>query len=167
MSLDTARAHLARFGLADAVIVTERSSATVELAAAALGVEPARIAKTLSLRGAEAGSAILVVLAGDARLDNAAFKRAFGTKPRMLAGDEVERLTGHAPGGVCPFGNPDAARVYLDTSLRRFATVFPACGDAASAIELTCDRLAEVAGAAGWVAVSTLPATADGAGRGV
>lgn len=151
------RSHLAAYGRADDVIVTAESSATVELAARALGVEPQRIAKTISLRGAEPGTAILVVLAGDARLDNAAFKRTFGAKARMLAGDEVEALTGHAPGGVCPFGNPPAATVYLDTSLQRFDTVFPACGDAASAIELTCDELAEVGRSAGWVTVSTLP----------
>ncbi|GAA4626498.1 YbaK/EbsC family protein [Cellulomonas oligotrophica] len=157
MSLDLARAHLARFGRADDVIVTERSSATVELAAQALGVEPARIAKTLSFRGPEPGTALLVVVAGDARVDNAAFRAAFGVKARMLGGDEVEELTGHAPGGVCPFGNPPSATVRLDTSLQRFASVFPACGDAASAIELTCDELAHVTGDPGWVTVSRLP----------
>jgi prolyl-tRNA editing enzyme YbaK/EbsC (Cys-tRNA(Pro) deacylase) len=157
MSLDVARAHLATFGRDGDVIETAESSATVELAAQALGVEPRRIAKTISVRGAEPETAVLVVLAGDARLDNGAFKRTFGTKPRMLAGDEVERLTGHAPGGVCPFGNPPAATVYLDTSLQRFATVFPACGNAASAIELTLDELALIGGSAGWVTVSALP----------
>lgn len=157
MSLELARAHLSRFGRADDVVVTAQSSATVELAALALGVEPQRIAKTLSFRGAEPGTAILVVLAGDARLSNAEFKREFGLKPRMLAGEEVEQLTGHAAGGVCPFGVPGSATVWLDTSLRRFDTVFPACGDAASAIELTCAELEQVAEPAGWVTVSTLP----------
>ncbi len=157
MSIDTAREHLARFGRDADVIETAQSSATVELAALALGVEPQRIAKTLSLRGAEPETAILVVVAGDARLDNAGFKQAFGIKPRMLAGDDIERLTGHAPGGVCPFGNPPTATVYLDTSLRRFDTVFPACGNAASAIELTCADLERISGAAGWVTVASLP----------
>ncbi|MFT4263920.1 MAG: YbaK/EbsC family protein [Nocardioides sp.] len=154
MSLDLARAHLARHGLAERIILTEESAATVELAAAALGVEPARIAKTLSFRGTEPGTAILVVLAGDARLDNGAFKATFGLKARMLGGDEVERLTGHAPGGVCPFGNPDTATVHLDESLRRFTSVLPACGSPNSAIELTPAQLEEITGHRGWVDVS-------------
>ena len=157
MSLETARAHLAAYGRDGDVIETAHSSATVELAAAALGVEPQRIAKTLSFRGVFPDTAILVVAAGDARVDNAAFKAAFGLKARMLVADEVLRLTGHEPGGVCPFGNPPAATVYLDTSLQRFATVFPACGNAASAIELTCDELAELGQAEGWVTVTTIP----------
>jgi prolyl-tRNA editing enzyme YbaK/EbsC (Cys-tRNA(Pro) deacylase) len=157
VSIETARAHLAAFGRDGDVIETAQSSATVELAAQALGVEPRRIAKTLSFRGAEPDTAILVVAAGDARVDNAAFKGTFGLKARMLAGDEVLRLTGHEPGGVCPFGNPPAATVWLDTSLQRFDTVFPACGNAASAIELTCDELAELGRSAGWVTVTTLP----------
>ncbi len=157
MSLERAREHLDRYGLGDAIRVTERSSATVALAAEALGVAPERIAKTLSFRAAEPGHAVLVVMAGDARVDNAAFRAAFGVKARMLAGDEVEALTGYPPGGVCPFGNPVTATVHLDTSLRRFATVFPACGTAASAVELTCERLEEVTGGAPWVTVSRLP----------
>ncbi|GAA3800041.1 YbaK/EbsC family protein [Cellulomonas soli] len=157
MSLERARQHLERFGLGDAIVVTERSSATVDLAAEALGVAPERIAKTLSFRAGEPDRAVLVVMAGDARVDNGAFRQAFGLKARMLAGDEVEQLTGHAPGGVCPFGNPESATVYLDTSLRRFESVFPACGSASSAIELTCDVLHEVTGGAPWVTVSRLP----------
>lgn len=154
MSLDRARAHLAQFGRADDIIVTEQSSATVDLAAAALGVEPARIAKTLSFHGSRPGTAILVVMAGDARVRNAAFKQTFGLKARMLGGDDVEALTGHAPGGVCPFGVPDSATVWLDTSLRRFTTVFPACGSANSAIGLSCEDLAAISAPAGWVTVS-------------
>lgn len=157
MSLESARAHLDGYGRGGDIIETARSSATVELAAAALGVAPKRIAKTLSFRGPAPQTAILVVAAGDARVDNAAFKAAFGLKARMLAGDEVPLLTGHEPGGVCPFGNPPAATVYLDTSLRRFETVFPACGSAASAIELTCDELAHLGRSAGWVTVTTIP----------
>ena len=157
MSLETARAHLAGYGRDGDVIETAHSSATVELAAAALGVAPEQIAKTLSFRGPSPETAILVVAAGDARVDNAAFKAAFGLKARMLGADEVLRLTGHEPGGVCPFGNPPSATVYLDTSLRRFDTVFPACGNAASAIELTCDELAHLGRSAGWVSVTTVP----------
>ncbi|GAB2469521.1 YbaK/EbsC family protein [Xylanimonas ulmi] len=161
MSLDVAAAHLARFDMADRIRVTPQSSATVELAAAAFGVEPARIAKTLSFRGAEPGTAILVVLAGDARTQNAAFRTAFGVKARMLGGDEVEALTGHAPGGVCPFGNPPSAAVYLDESLRRYETVFPACGSANSAIEVTPDELERVTGHHGWVSVAQYPGQAE------
>ena len=157
MSLESARAYLAGFGRDGDVIETAQSSATVELAAQALGVAPQRIAKTLSFRGAAPDTAILVVAAGDARVDNAAFKATFGLKARMLAGDEILRLTGHEPGGVCPFGNPPAATVYLDASLRRFGTVFPACGNAASAIELTSDELADLGRSAGWVTVTTVP----------
>ncbi len=156
MSLETARAHLAGYGRDGDVIETAHSSATVELAAAALGVAPQRIAKTLSFRGVSPETAILVVAAGDARVDNAAFKAAFGLKARMLVADEVLRLTGHEPGGVCPFGNPPAATVFLDTSLQRFDTVFPACGNAASAIELTCDELRVLGRADGWVTVTTI-----------
>lgn len=157
MSLEIARAHLAAHGRAEDIVVTTESSATVELAAAALGVEPARIAKTLSFRGPEPDTAVLVVMTGDARLDNAAFKREFGLKASMLKGDDVERLTGHEPGGVCPFGNPETASVHLDTSLRRFASVFPACGTGNSAIELTCEELEKVTDGAPWVTVSKLP----------
>lgn len=153
MSIETAREHLARFGRDADVIETQESSATVELAAAALGVEPARIAKTLGFYDAD-GGAILVVAAGDARIDNTGFKAAFGIKAKMLKGDDVERLSGHAPGGLCPFANPPEARVHLDESLKRFTSVFPAVGNAASAIELTLDELERVAEPVGWVAVT-------------
>lgn len=157
MSIETARAHLARFGRAADVIETSGSSATVELAAAELGVEPARIAKTLAFAGDEPDTCDLVVTAGDVRIDNAAFKRTFGRKARMLKGEEVERLTGHAPGGVCPFANADGARVHLDESLHRFSTLFPAVGNAASAIELTPAEIEEISGAVGWVSVTKDP----------
>ena len=156
MSMDTARAHLARFGRDGDVIVTSGSSATVELAAQQLGTESARIAKTLGFYGAEPGTSILVVAAGDARIDNGAFKRTFGLKARMLRADDVEALTGHPVGGVCPFANPETAQVHLDESLRRFASVFPAVGDAASAIELTPDELEDVAEPVGRVSVTKL-----------
>lgn len=157
MPIDTVRDHLARHGREDAILRTPGSSATVAEAAAAFGVEPARIAKTLSFRGDSPDACVLVVMAGDARTDNAAFKATFGVKARMLGADDVERLTGHPVGGVCPFANPESARVHLDTSLRRFTTVFPAAGSPDSAVEVSPDELAELSGAAGWVTVSTLP----------
>lgn len=165
MSLETAQQYLAERGHGDDVIVTPQSvvTATVEEAAAALGVEPARIAKTLSFRGPEPDTAILVVMAGDARVHNSSFKRTFGVKAHMLRGDEVEHLTGHQPGGVCPFANPPAATVYLDTSLQRFTTVYPACGNDHSAIELNCAELERVTGGPQWVTVSTLGASVSAA----
>jgi prolyl-tRNA editing enzyme YbaK/EbsC (Cys-tRNA(Pro) deacylase) len=158
MSLQSVRAHLARHGRDGDVIETPTSSATVALAAEALGVEPARIAKTLGFYAPDEDAAILVVAAGDARVHNAAFKARFGTKARMLKPEDVERLTGHAPGGVCPFANPPSARLHLDASLRRFETVFPACGSAASAIEVAPSEFETLCdGVVGWVDVTTVP----------
>ncbi|MCK5891192.1 YbaK/EbsC family protein [Aeromicrobium sp.] len=154
MSLASVRAHLATFGREGDVIVPEVSSATVELAAAALGVEPARIAKTIALRSDDPDACVLVVAAGDARIDNAAYKATFGRKAQMVRAEDVERVTGHPVGGVCPFANPPGTVVHLDESLRRFTTVFPACGTASSAIELTPDELASISGAIGWVSVT-------------
>lgn len=130
------------------------SSATVELAAQALGTDPARIAKTLSFEGEEDEEVILVVAAGDARIDNKKFKEQFGFKARMLSPEDVLRLVGHAVGGVCPFAieNPDVT-VYTDISLRRFDYVFPACGSSNSAIRLSCEELFEIADSQGWVDV--------------
>lgn len=156
VSIEAARAHLARFGRDEDIIESPVSTHTVQDAADALGVEPARIAKTLSFRSTEPGRCLLVVTAGDARTDNAAFKRTFGIKASMLKPDEVEPLTGHAIGGVCPFGNPESAVVHLDESLRRFETVFPACGSGNSSIEMTIDDLEKISGAVGWVAVTRL-----------
>ena len=129
------------------------SSATVELAAQAVGVEPARIAKTLSFYTKEKDAAILIVASGDMKIDNSKFKHFFGMKAKMLAYDDVEPMTGHAVGGVCPFGNPDHAQVYLDISLKRFDTVFPAAGSSNSAVELTCDELEQYSGAKEWIDV--------------
>ncbi len=157
MSLDSVRTFLSLHGRADEIVQTPGSSATVAEAAAAFGVEPARIAKTLSFRGDSPDSCVLVVMAGDARTDNATFKATFGRKASMLKADEVEALTGHPVGGVCPFANPESATVYLDTSLKRFDTVFPAAGSADSSIELTPRDLEELSAAAGWVTVSRLP----------
>ena len=152
MSFEKARDHLARFGLADRIREFETSSATVELAAQAVGCEAARIAKTLSF--AVDGGCVLIVCAGDAKVNSSAFKVRFLTKAKMLTPDEVLAFTGHAVGGVCPFGIEDpAVATYLDESLRRFETVFPAAGSDHSAIELTLPELEEFSGAKGWVDV--------------
>lgn len=156
MSIESVQEFLSEHGRGGAIRRTDGSSATVAEAAAAFGVEPARIAKTLSFRGDSPETCILVVMAGDARTDNAAFKARFGRKATMLKADEVEALTGHPVGGVCPFANPESATVFLDTSLKRFDTVFPAAGSADSAIELTPAELEVLSGASAWVTVSRL-----------
>lgn len=151
MSLDRAKAHLEKFGLAERIRLFDESSATVELAAHAVGCEPAHIAKTLSFRGPEAP--ILIVAAGDAKIDNSKFKAHFHTKATMLPHDEVEALVGHAVGGVCPFGVEPGVQVYLDQSLRRFETIYPAAGTAASAVRLSPAELETASGSLGWVDV--------------
>lgn len=151
MSIERARAHLARYGLAERVREFDVSSATVELAAQAVGVEPARIAKTLSFMVGETPT--LIVFAGDARVNNQAFKATFHTKAKMLSADQAAELVGHAVGGVCPFGVNPGVEVWLDESLRRFDTVWPAAGSSNSAVELTCDELELASGARGWVDV--------------
>lgn len=156
MSLERARAHLARFGLDQRIIETAQSSATVELAAQAVGTQPERIAKSLSFLLAP-DQPILVVAAGDARTDNRLFKDTFSSKPRMTPGDRLEELIGHAVGGVCPFGINPGVPVYLDESLHRFSTVFPACGNANSAIELSIAELEQVSGFERWVSVTRTP----------
>lgn len=155
MSTAAVREYLRRFGKADAVMEFTESSATVALAAEKVGTEPARIAKTLAFYDPEGPRrAVLVVAAGDARLHNGSFKREIGGKPRMLAAADVEALTGHPVGGVCPFANPAGTRVYLDESLRRFETVYPAAGTAASAVPMTLAELELAAAAVGWVTVT-------------
>ena len=157
MSLERVKQYLQKFGLDGRIRVLEQSSATVELAAQALGCEPCRIAKTLSF--AVGGGAVLVVAAGDAKVDNHKFKEFFGTTAKMLSPAEAETLVGHAVGGVCPFAVNEGVSVYLDESLRRFATVFPACGSSNSAIELTCEELERCADhCRGWADVCKLPA---------
>lgn len=151
MSIERVKAYLHQWGADTRVRELDTSSATVELAAQALGCEPCRIAKTLSFQGGE--GSILIVAAGDAKVDNAKYKARFGVKAKMLAFDEVEERIGHAPGGVCPFAVNAGVTVYLDASLKRFETVFPACGSANSAIELTLPELETYAGAADWVDV--------------
>ena len=151
MSIEKAKNHLSRFGAAQRVLEFDTSSATVELAAQAVGCEPARIAKTLSFRSGE--GCILLVAAGDRRVDNHKFKAEFGMKAAMLAPEDALRLTGHAVGGVCPFALPDGADVYLDVSLQRFATVFPAAGSSSSAAEMSCEELFRASRAKKWVDV--------------
>ena len=152
MSIERARAHLAKHGLEDRIKEFEVSSATVALAAQALGCEPERIAKSLSFEKGD--SAILVLAAGDARIDNAKFKAQFGMKPKMLAAEKVEPLIGHGIGGVCPFGVNEGVPVYLDESLRRFDYVYPAAGTSASAVYLTLSELERASEHQGWVDVS-------------
>lgn len=155
MSLHTVREHLARFGMADGILEFEESSATVALAAEKVGTEPARIAKTLAFYDpADQTRAILIVAAGDARLHNGSFKRQFGGKAKMIAAEDLEALTGHPVGGVCPFANPSVARVYLDESLKRFESVYPAAGTDRSAVNVAVADMERVAEALGWVAVT-------------
>lgn len=151
MSVETARACLSQWGRADDMLFFDQSSATVELAAQALHTDGCRIAKTLSFLTKE--GPILIVAAGDVKIDNARYKARFGQKAKMLTPEQVLAYTTHAVGGVCPFGVPGDVAVYLDESLRRFHTVFPACGSGNSAIELTCDELYQFGAARGWVDV--------------
>ena len=151
MAIEKVRAYFAQFGIVDQVQEFEVSSATVELAAQALNCEPCRIAKTLSFM--VDGHAILIVAAGDAKIDNPKYKAQFGTKAKMLTPDEAETLIGHAVGGVCPFAINKGVAVYLDNSLKRFETVFPACGSSNSAIELTIAELENYSGFTSWVDV--------------
>lgn len=149
------REHLNAKGWAGEILEFPESSATVELAAQQAGTEPRRIAKTLGFHDPEAPErAILVVAAGDAKVNSGMFKRRFGGKPRMVQAHEVEELTGHPVGGVCPFANPTGTRVFLDESLRRFDTVFPAAGSTNSAVELSVTELEHLIGAEGWVDIS-------------
>ncbi len=155
MSIEKVRKAFTELGIADRIKEFSVSSATVELAAAALGCEGKRIAKTISLYKDEA--TILIVAAGDAKIDNHKFKEAFGIKPKMLRFEDVEPRIGHAVGGVCPFAVNEGVEVYLDTSLKRFDTVFPACGSGNSAIELSLAELENYSGSKGWVDVCKLP----------
>lgn len=151
MSIDTVKAYLAQWDAQMRVMELPASSATVAEAAQALGTEEKRIAKTMSFL--VAGEPVLIVIAGDARVNNSLYKAQFHEKAVMLHGEEVEKLTGHPIGGVCPFANPENVTVYLDASLRRFETVFPACGSRNSAIELTLEELERFARIRGWVDV--------------
>ena len=155
MSIEKAKAHLSTFGMADKVIEFTVSSATVELAAQALGCEPAHIAKSILLGQPE--GTVMVLAAGDAKLNNSKFKERFGSKPKMMPYDQVEDAVGHAPGGVCPFGIKEGVSVWLDESLRRFEIVYPAAGSSNSAIPMTIEELEKASCALGWVDVCKLP----------
>ena len=151
MSIEKVRDHFRTLGREKDILEFPVSSATVELAAQAVGVIPARIAKTLSFFVEE--SCVLIVAAGDAKIDNSKYKAMFHTKAKMLTPEQVADFTGHAIGGVCPFGNPEGVRTYRDVSLQRVNTVFPAAGSSNSAIELTCDELADYSHSLGWIDV--------------
>ncbi len=151
MAIEKAKEYLKQFDLDTKVQEFEVSSATVELAAKALGTEEERIAKTLSFQLTD--KAILIVCAGDAKIDNKKFKAEYQTKAKMIQREEVEGIVGHAVGGVCPFGVNEGVAIFLDESLKRFETVFPACGSANSAIELSIEQLEEVVDFTKWVDV--------------
>lgn len=151
MAIERVKTYFEQFGMEDKIQEFDVSSATVELAAAALSCELARIAKTLSFM--VDGNALLIVAAGDVKIDNHKYKEQFHTKAKMLMPQEAETLVGHAVGGVCPFAVNEGVKVYLDESLKRFETVFPACGSSNSAIELTIPELEKYSGSVGWVDV--------------
>lgn len=151
MAIERVKEYFKQYNMEGRIIELGESSATVELAAHALGCEPARIAKSLSFMVNDAP--VLVICAGDVKVDNAKYKAQFGTKAKMLATEQTETLIGHAVGGVCPFGINEGVTVYLDESLKRFATVFPACGSANSAIELTIPEMEQYSGYTEWVDV--------------
>lgn len=157
MSLEKAKSYLEHRGFADRVMEFDVSSATVELAAEAIGCEARAIAKTLSFLVDE--KAILIVAAGDSKIDNGKFKATFHTKAKMLSSDTVEALVGHAVGGVCPFGVNDSVAVYLDASLKALPTVYPACGSSNSAVRLTVDELSALLPDAAWIDVCKAPTT--------
>ena len=154
MAIEKVREYFKKWNMEDRILEFDVSSATVELAAQALHCEGARIAKTLSFH--VGNQAILIVTAGDTKIDNAKYKATFGTKAKMLSFEEVEPLIGHGVGGVCPFGIKEGVKVYLDESMKRFQTVFPACGSANSAIELTIPEMEQYSGYEKWVDVCKL-----------
>ena len=155
MSIERGRAYFRELGIEDRVMEFDVSSATVDLAAQALGVEGSRIAKTLSFKNGE--GCMLILAAGDARIDNKKFKEKFHFKAKMLTADEVLEMVGHPVGGVCPFGINEGIDVYLDESMKRFETVFPAVGSGSSAIELNMDELFRYSKAIEWIDVCKLP----------
>lgn len=151
MAIDKVKAYFKKYGIDSKIQEFDTSSATVELAARALNCEPERIAKSLSFKIDDKG--ILIVTAGDVKIDNSKYKSVFHVKAKMLSTDEVEELIGHAIGGVCPFGIKENVDVYLDVSLKRFKTVYPACGSSNSAIELTIEELEKYSNYIEWVDV--------------
>lgn len=155
MAIELVREYLKQYGVEERIQEFDVSSATVELAAKALNCEPERIAKTLSFLVGE--EAVLIVAAGDTKIDNPKYKAQFGTKAKMLSPDQVPEMVGHAVGGVCPFAIKEGVKVYLDESLKRFETVFPACGSSNSAIELTIPELEQYSSYVEWVDVCKIP----------
>lgn len=155
MSIERVREYFAKYGIDDRILEFSVSSATVELAAQAVGVEGCRIAKTLSFD--VNGDTILIVTAGDAKIDNKKYKTFFGAKAKMLSFDEVPERIGHVVGGVCPFAVNDGVKVYLDQCMKRFETVFPACGSSNSAIEMTMEDLENYSSFIDWIDVCKLP----------
>jgi prolyl-tRNA editing enzyme YbaK/EbsC (Cys-tRNA(Pro) deacylase) len=151
MSIQRVREYFKEYGMENRIQEFQVSSATVELAAQALHCDPERIAKTLSFMVKD--RVVLVVTAGDMKIDNSKYKAQFGTKAKMLSPDDAEILVGHKVGGVCPFGVKEGVEIYLDVSLKRFETIFPACGSANSAIELTISELEKCSGFLEWVEV--------------
>lgn len=149
MAIDKVREYFSQYGIEQRIQEFDVSSATVELAAMALGCEPERIAKTMSFLVGE--QVILIVTAGDTRIDNQKYKQIFSTKAKMVPFDQVEELTGHAPGGVCPFAVKEGIKIYLDESLKRFDKVYPACGSSNSAIGLTIEELEKYSGYLKWI----------------
>lgn len=151
MSIEKVREYFKQFNMENSILEMQESTATVELAALALDTEQARIAKSLSFYDGD--SAMIVVVAGDAKIDNKKFKEEFGFKAKMLSPDDAVKFTGHAVGGVCPFALPENIRVFLDDSMKRFKTMFPACGSSNSAIELTLDELDKFSNNVKWIDV--------------
>ena len=151
MAIDKVKEYFKKYNMEDKIMEFDTSSATVELAAVTVGVIPARIAKTLSFKSEE--GCLLIVTAGDSKIDNSKFKKEFKMKAKMLSPDEVLNLVGHAIGGVCPFAINENIPVYLDESMKRFDTVFPACGSSNSAIELSCEELFKYSKAEKWIDV--------------
>ena len=149
MSIDNVRKYLTRFNREKDILEFPVSSATVQLAAEALNVIPARITKTLALKDGD--GCMVIAVAGDGKIDNKKFKTEFGFKAKMLSPEETLKMTGHAVGGVCPFALPEGVKAYCDISMKRFDTVFPACGSSNSAIEVTCDELFEYSNAVKWI----------------
>ena len=149
MSIDNVRKYLTRFNRENDILESPVSSATVQLAAEALNVIPARITKTLALKDGD--GCMVIAVAGDGKIDNKKFKTEFGFKAKMLSPEETLEMTGHAVGGVCPFALPEGVKAYCDISMKRFDTVFPACGSSNSAIEVTCDELFEYSNAVKWI----------------
>lgn len=149
MSIDNVRKYLTKFNREKDILEFPVSSATVQLAAEALNVIPARITKTLALKDGD--GCMVIAVAGDGKIDNKKFKTEFGFKAKMLSPEETLEMTGHAVGGVCPFALPEGVKAYCDISMKRFDTVFPACGSSNSAIELTCDELFEYSNAVKWI----------------